>query len=107
MDLINEIDKRAKVLTEDNFQAIRRSFVSGDDYSYDVLLTLLTSAMTIGASIVVERGGPDPVPGENTIDLSGIADQLFSSERELADEDRWRHEEHQRRVQADMERYPS
>ena len=51
-------------------------------------LDAVEAAMTIGASIIVERGGPDPIP--NTLDLSGIADQLFSSERELIDEDDWR-----------------
>lgn len=42
-------------------------------------LDAVEAAMTIGASIVVERGGPDPVPGE-----------LLSSERELVSEDEWR-----------------
>lgn len=48
-------------------------------------LDAVEAAMTIGASIVIERGGPDPVPGE--------PDELLSSERELADEDMWRHKE--------------
>lgn len=42
-------------------------------------LDAVEAAMTIGASIVIERGGPDPIP-----------DELLSSERELLDEDAWR-----------------
>jgi hypothetical protein len=59
MDLIDEINKRAKVLTEDNLYGNKM------DPSYPHLLALITSAMTIGASIVIERGGPDPIPGES------------------------------------------
>ena len=54
-------------------------------------LYAVQAAMSIGASIVLERGGPDPVPGENEDGLEQIVG-LLSSEQELADEDRWRSE---------------
>lgn len=73
-----EIKRRALLLWADN----PRHYAN---------LEAIEAAMTIGASIVIERGGPDPIPGE-------IPDELFSSERELADEDRWRHEEAARRA---------
>jgi hypothetical protein len=71
--MILEIKRRALLLWVDN----PRHYAN---------LEAVEAAMTIGASIVVERGGLDPIPGE----ING----LLSSEQELADEDRWRHEEH-------------
>ena len=58
-----EIKRRALLLWADN----PRHYAN---------LDAVEAAMTIGASIVIERGGVDQVPGENTIDLSGIADQI-------------------------------
>jgi hypothetical protein len=67
-------------------------------------LDAVEAAMTIGASIVIERGGPDPIPDEIPNEvfqrpsvrhcIKATVDELLSSERELVDEDRWRHEEH-------------
>jgi hypothetical protein len=72
MDLCGEIDKRSRVLTEDNFDAFVRHVESDPSHFYtrEHLYHLIVSAMTIGASIVVERGGPDPIPGE-------IPDEVF------------------------------
>lgn len=62
VDIMDEINKRAQVLADDNFPVFHRSG----------FLALITNAMTIGASIVVERGGPDPIPGEQ------IADEVWN-----------------------------
>jgi hypothetical protein len=75
--MIKEINRRATVLFLDNLRLYAN-------------VAAVEAAMTIGASIVIERGGPDPIPGE----IFG----LLSSEQELADEDRWRHEEAARKA---------
>lgn len=69
MDLCGEIDKRARILAEDNIDSFIRD-IRGVALNEDLsrinerFFHLLSAVMTIGASIVVERGGPDPVPGE-------------------------------------------
>ena len=83
-----EIKRRALLLFTDN----PRHYAN---------LHAVEAAMTIGASIVIERGGPDPIPGEvNELFqkpsvrhcIKATVDELLSSEKELVDEDRWRYQ---------------
>jgi len=53
--MILEIKRRALLLWVDN----PRHYAN---------LDAIEAAMTIGASIVIERGGPDPIPGEQIAD---------------------------------------
>lgn len=65
MDLYGEIDARAQVLTDDNFEAVKRHMASnaGDSYAHQHLLELIKAVMNIGASVMLEKGVPN-VPGE-------------------------------------------
>ena len=87
MDLFDEINKHAEVLAVNNFDAIYRAMAC-DNCSRALLLSLITSAMTIGASIAAMKMGISITKP----DFAG--EPLLSSEQELANEDRWRHEEH-------------
>jgi hypothetical protein len=53
--IIQEIKRRARVYAEDNLR-----FPDSRDY------LMIENAMLIGASVVLENGGPDPVPGEES-----------------------------------------
>ena len=69
MDLYDEIDRRAKVLAEDNLPSLQARIRAGDaDCFIEAhFLELIKAAMNIGASVMLERGAP-PVPGESIPD---------------------------------------
>jgi hypothetical protein len=74
MELIDEIKRRAKVLVEDNFEAVKRNMVIadcpplvnlGNSNAKDHLLTLVETAMCIGTSIAYEKMAKEQVVQED------------------------------------------
>ena len=69
--IISEIKRRALLLWVDN-------------HGHYANLAAVEAAMTIGASIVMERGGPDPLPSEDAdAEEAALLRRLYPTNEEL------------------------